>query len=98
MVKFMAFQQSHRQGISVDVSRARREMLWIDRNAVVAGGADAFALWLRAGPGTLACVGRLMQMPIVREGARLVYRLVAANRRSVPGPWDRNCSFIRPET
>src|SRR5690349_5434761 len=75
-VRVVAFQHSHDSGVDVDVSRARRELLWIGADGRIAGGADAFARWLRSADGRLAWAGRLLRLPLLRGVAALTYRFV----------------------
>jgi predicted DCC family thiol-disulfide oxidoreductase YuxK len=65
--------------------RARTEVLWIDRNGAVSGGAPAVARALRAAGGFWALVGLLLSVPPISWAAPPVYRLVAANRYRLPG-------------
>ncbi len=69
--------------------RTRRELIWVPAgNSVpeqLAGGSDAFAAWLRyAGP-PYAIGGTLMSNLPIRPLAKIIYRLVAANRQRLPG-------------
>lgn len=69
-------------------SRTRQEMIWLPAEsgpAEPAGGAAAFAAWLRYAGGAYAVLGRLLDAKPIRPPARLIYRIVAANRHRLPG-------------
>ena len=65
--------------------RARTEVIWVDRDGAVSGGAPAVARALRAAGGFWAVPGVLMSLSPLRWAAPPVYRLVAANRYRLPG-------------
>ena len=74
--------------VGTTAERARREVLWVDRDGEVTGGAAAVSRALRAARGrwwVLRLVGVLLALPPVRWGAPAVYRLVADNRHRLPG-------------
>jgi predicted DCC family thiol-disulfide oxidoreductase YuxK len=71
--------------LGTTVERAQREMLWVDPGGRIAGGAAAFAAWLRHSGGAYAALGRLMDAPAIRSLASAVYRLVARHRNLMPG-------------
>ena len=78
------------QGTDLDAlgttaDRAQREVLWVAPDGTVAGGAQAFASWLRFAGQPYATLGRVMAWPLVRQLAAVVYRLVANNRQRLPG-------------
>ena len=65
--------------------RAQTEVLWVETDGRVVGGAAAFAAWLRFRGGPYGVVGRVMALPGVRSVAAGVYRVVARNRDKMPG-------------
>lgn len=77
------------ESFGLTAERTEREMIWIPAGDAVpdklAGGADAFAAWLRYAGGPYRILGRAMTTAPVRPLAWLVYRLVAANRDRLPG-------------
>lgn len=79
-------------GISAD--QAARSAWWVDSSGVY-GGHEVFARWLRACGGLWALPGRVLTWPVVSPVCAGVYRLIAANRHRIPGPWARTCPVIR---
>ncbi|GAA1850815.1 thiol-disulfide oxidoreductase DCC family protein [Microlunatus capsulatus] len=71
--------------LGTTAERAQTEVLWVEPDGAVAGGAAAFAAWLRFRGGAYALLGRAMGLPLVRPVAAAVYRLVARNRSRMPG-------------
>ncbi len=65
--------------------RATTEVLWVEPDGRIRGGAAAFAAWLRFRGGLYALLGRAMELPLVRTVAGVVYRVVARNRDKMPG-------------
>lgn len=65
--------------------RAQQEVLWVDADGTLSGGAQAFAGWLIHRGGLYAVPGRLVRLPVIRSVAAAVYRLIAANRSKMPG-------------
>jgi predicted DCC family thiol-disulfide oxidoreductase YuxK len=69
--------------------RTKQEMIWVPAGepvpAHLVGGSDAFAAWLRYAGGPYAIAGTLIGRPPVRPLAKIIYRLVAANRQRLPG-------------
>jgi predicted DCC family thiol-disulfide oxidoreductase YuxK len=65
--------------------RARYEVLWVEPDGRIEGGAAAFAAWLRFRGGPYAALGRTMAAPGVRSVAARSYRFVARRRNRMPG-------------
>lgn len=65
--------------------RTRYEVLWVETDGTIFGGAAALAAWLRHHGGPLAVLGRAMTLPGIRIVAAAVYRLIARNRGRLPG-------------
>ena len=80
-----AWQFADLAAFGVTAERARSEVLWVDRDGRVSGGAAAVSRALRAAGGPLAVLGVLLALPPVSWLAPPVYRLVAANRHRLPG-------------
>jgi predicted DCC family thiol-disulfide oxidoreductase YuxK len=71
--------------LGVTAERAQSEVLWIDRDGVVSGGARAVARGLRAAGRPWSLLGLVLAVPPVSWLAPLLYRLIAANRYRLPG-------------
>lgn len=71
--------------LGTTAERAQTEVLWVELDGRVLGGAAAFAAWLRFRSGPFGLLGRAMDLPVVRSIAAGVYRLVARNRDKMPG-------------
>lgn len=65
--------------------RAQHEVLWVSREGVVYGGAQAVARWLIHRGGAYGVAGRVLTVPPLRQIAAGVYRLLANNRSRLPG-------------
>ena len=84
-VDVVAWQFADLDAFGTTAERARAEVLWVDRDGVVSGGAPAVARALRAAGPPWALAGVVLSVPPVRWVAPFVYRLVAANRHRLPG-------------
>jgi predicted DCC family thiol-disulfide oxidoreductase YuxK len=71
--------------LGTTMERATTEVLWVETDGRIRGGAAAFAAWLRFRGGPYALLGRTMDLPLVRTVAAAVYRVVARNRDKMPG-------------
>ncbi|WP_077063753.1 thiol-disulfide oxidoreductase DCC family protein [Streptomyces sp. MP131-18] len=71
--------------LGVTRERAEHEVLWVTPTGAVYGGAHAVAKLLMSAGGAWAVLGALLRLPPQRWAAHGVYRLVAANRRRMPG-------------
>lgn len=69
----------------VDPARAAREIPFVDGDGGVLHGSAAIAAALRTGPLPARLAGRMLQLPVVRSVAAVVYRVVARNRHRLPG-------------
>ena len=83
--RLVPWQRADVEALGSTTERAQREVLWVEVDGTVLGGADAVAAWLRYAGGSAAALGRLLGRPGVRHLARLGYRLIAANRQWLPG-------------
>ena len=84
-VDVVAWQFADLDGFGTTAERAQAEVLWVDRDGAVSGGAPAVARALRAAGLPWAAFGVVLSVPPVRWVAPFVYRLVAANRYRLPG-------------
>ena len=80
-----AWQFADLAAFGVTAERAQSEVLWVDRNGAVSGGARAVARGLRVAGRPWSLLGIVLSVPPVSWVAPLVYRLVAANRYRLPG-------------
>lgn len=76
--------------------RAQYEVLWVDADGRISGGAQAFAQWLIHTGRAWRVLGTLVTLPPVRWVAAGVYRLIANNRDRMPGGTPA-CALPRPE-
>jgi predicted DCC family thiol-disulfide oxidoreductase YuxK len=76
--------------IGLHAEEVEREA-WFIASGKRYGGSAAIAAWLRTGSASARLLGRVMQLPGVRTVAKYVYRLVARNRKRIPGPWRGSC-------
>lgn len=79
------YQYADLAALGVTAERARREMLWIDLEGRVFGGAQAFAVLLVHQGGPWRVPGLALRLPPARWAAQAVYRAVAAQRHRLPG-------------
>jgi predicted DCC family thiol-disulfide oxidoreductase YuxK len=84
-VAVTAWQFADLAALGTTAQRAQREALWIGADGRVAGGATAVSRALRATGGVWLVLGWLLAVPPVSWLARVVYRVVAANRMRLPG-------------
>ena len=80
-----AWQFADLAAFGVTAERAQAEVLWVDRDGAVSGGAAAVARGLRAAGRPWSLLGVILTVPPVSWLAPFVYRLVAANRYRLPG-------------
>ena len=84
-VAVVAWQFADLPGLGVTAERAQQELLWVDGDGTVSGGAAAVARLLRAAGLPWSVLGVLISLPPLRWVAPPVYRLIAANRHRLPG-------------
>ncbi|HKS47153.1 MAG TPA: DCC1-like thiol-disulfide oxidoreductase family protein [Amycolatopsis sp.] len=77
-------------------SRARYEVLWVDTDESVLGGARALFRLLRTGRPSWAATGRVLDTIPLRWLAHAAYRLIADNRHKLPGGTDSCAIRIAP--
>ncbi|MFA1550506.1 thiol-disulfide oxidoreductase DCC family protein [Actinomadura chokoriensis] len=81
----VAFQFADLDALGTTAERAQHEVLWIDRDGRVSGGAQAIGRMMTAAGGLWRVPGTVMRVPPVSWAAHAVYRLVASNRHRMPG-------------
>ena len=81
----IAWQFADLAAVGVTAERAQSEVLWVDRDGGVSGGAAAVARGLRAAGRPWSLAGVVLSVPPVSWLAPFAYRLVAANRYRLPG-------------
>jgi predicted DCC family thiol-disulfide oxidoreductase YuxK len=84
-VAVVAWQFADLPALGTTAERAQREVLWVDGDGTVSGGAAAVARGLRAAGLPWSVAGVLLSLPPLRWVAPPLYRLVAANRHRLPG-------------
>ncbi|WP_326616192.1 DUF393 domain-containing protein [Streptomyces decoyicus] len=72
-------------GLGIAQQRAEHEVLWVTPGGAVHGGAQAVAKLLMSARGGWPVVGALLTLPPVRWLAHGAYRVIAHNRRRMPG-------------
>lgn len=84
-VVLVPWQSTDLAALGTGEERARREVLFIDEEDLVHGGADAVSALLRRCKGGWRVPGYALAVPGLRAMASLTYRGVAANRHRLPG-------------
>lgn len=79
------WQQTDLDALGTTAERAQTEVLWVEPDGRLVGGAEAFAAWLCFRGGAYGLLGGLIGLPGFRTIAAAVYRLVARNRSRLPG-------------
>lgn len=80
-----AWQHLDLEALGVEGERCAREVVWVSADGTQAGGAQAFASWLRHRRGPRRMLGSVLTLPLVRQLAGIVYTLIARNRYRLPG-------------
>jgi len=75
---------------------AAASLQWIDSSGSLASGHEAVAQLLINAGGAWAVLGRILLLPLVRDAAAGVYRLVARHRHQFPGGTPA-CQLPEPE-
>jgi predicted DCC family thiol-disulfide oxidoreductase YuxK len=83
--QIVAFQFADLDALGTTWERAAHEVLWVDRDGRVRGGAPAVAALLMDAGGVWRALGAIMRVVPVSWVARGVYRLIADNRQRMPG-------------
>jgi predicted DCC family thiol-disulfide oxidoreductase YuxK len=99
-VVIVPLQEADLAALGVTRADALRAVQWVGGSGRVAAGHRAIASWLIASGLPWSLAGRLLLTPPVSWVAALGYRLVAANRHRIPGPWRRSgasCGVYRPQ-
>jgi predicted DCC family thiol-disulfide oxidoreductase YuxK len=99
-VTAVPWQQADLPALGLSVAAVERAVQWVSPGEPPAAGHRAIARWLMASGLPWSLAGRIMLMWPVSWLAAGVYRLVAANRHRIPGPWRRDgvtCGVTREE-
>jgi len=81
----VAFQFADLDAFGTTAQRAEYELLWVNTDGRIDGGAQAVASLLIANGGIWAPLGHLARIPPFRWVAHGMYRLIANNRQRLPG-------------
>lgn len=84
-VHLVPWQRTDLAALGVSADRARHEVLWVDLDGAVRGGAPAVAAWLRYAGQPWSAAGSVLTWPGVRQLAALGYRWIAEHRDRLPG-------------
>lgn len=93
--QFKPWQRVDLAGLGIPRARARHEVLWVQPDGRVFGGAQAIAKLLLDCGGPWAVLGAVLRVPPFRWVAHAGYRVVAKNRWRLPGG-DPTCAMKSP--
>ncbi|MGD0715057.1 MAG: DCC1-like thiol-disulfide oxidoreductase family protein [Gaiellaceae bacterium] len=96
-VKAVPWQRADLAALGVPQEDARLRLQWIGADGARLQGHRAVAAWLRSAGGGWRALAALLTAPGLDAAAAAGYRLVAANRRRIPGPWPRTCPVPPPD-
>ncbi len=80
----VAWQDADLDVLGTTRERAEREVIWVDSDGYVVGGAQAVAHLLSSADAGWRMLGALLRMPLFRLLADGVYRVIANNRQRLP--------------
>jgi len=83
--RLIPWQYTDLTALDTTEERARFEVLWVEPDGRIEGGAAAFAAWLSFRGGVHGVLGQALAAPLIRSLAALVYRFVARHRDRMPG-------------
>ncbi|REE94694.1 thiol-disulfide oxidoreductase DCC family protein [Thermomonospora umbrina] len=83
--RIVPFQFADLDALGVDAERAAHEVVWVDPDGRLHGGAQAVAGLLMDAGGPWRPLGAILRIPPFRWAAHGVYRLIADNRYRLPG-------------
>ncbi|MEU1303869.1 thiol-disulfide oxidoreductase DCC family protein [Streptomyces shenzhenensis] len=85
-LKAMPWQFLPTESTSPHRRRLDREVLLLDGDSVLAGGADALARYVGTSPSrAYRALAVMVRLPGIRACARVIYRWVSSNRHRLPG-------------
>jgi predicted DCC family thiol-disulfide oxidoreductase YuxK len=85
------YQTARLSQLGLSEAEVRRAMWFVSRDGERSEGAMALAQWLRRSGGRWRLLGQVIAAPGVRTLASASYRVIARNRRRIPGPWEHTC-------
>jgi predicted DCC family thiol-disulfide oxidoreductase YuxK len=88
--ELQAWQAADLASLGLTERQASRQ-LWFIGGRAASGGCAGVAAWLRTGRAPWRQFGRLLQLPVAAQLGSVGYRVVAANRHRIPGPWEHTC-------
>jgi len=91
-VSTLPWQRADLAALGLTEDDARLALQWLGADGVRLSGHRAVAAWLRGAGGVWRVCAALLTAPGLSAVAAAAYRLVAANRRRIPGPWERSCA------
>ena len=94
----MPWQRADLAALGVPESDARLALQWLGADGVRLQGHRAVAAWLREAGGLWRVCAALLTAPGLNTLAAAAYRLVAANRGRIPGPWKAAGCAAPPST
>jgi predicted DCC family thiol-disulfide oxidoreductase YuxK len=89
-VVLVAFQDADLGALGVSLADAERAVQWVGDGGRPLTGHRAIAAWLIASGLPWSVAGVALLMPPVSWIAAVAYRVIAANRSRIPGPWRRS--------
>jgi len=92
------WQRADLAALGVPESDARLALQWLGADGVRLQGHRAVAAWLREAGGLWRVCAALLTAPGLNTLAAAAYRLVAANRGRIPGPWKAAGCAAPPST
>jgi len=90
-VAAVPWQRADLAALGVSPEEARLAVQWLGTDGTRLQGHRAVAAWLRSAGGGWRVLAALLTAPGLDAVSAAGYRLVAANRRRIPGPWPRTC-------
>ncbi|HEX7581604.1 MAG TPA: DCC1-like thiol-disulfide oxidoreductase family protein [Gaiellaceae bacterium] len=95
-VSIVPWQRADLVALGVPEGDARLALQWLGADGVRLQGHRAVAAWLRDAGGLWRVCAALLTAPGLSQVAAAAYRLVAANRRRIPGRRETGCAAAPP--
>lgn len=96
-VSIQPWQQSDLPALGLSEADVRHAVQWVPAGGPPKAGHRAIASWLIASGLPWSVAGRLLLVPPVSWIAAVSYRLIAAHRHQIPGPWRRDGACAVPK-